>query len=180
MIAKYSRPLFSLIIVALGMSSLAVLHTFAFSHALAAGSGPGILDCKSIGRMGSSMTLKGQVPGDYEIFDLKIKSGNDEYEIKSLNAVDRDMDPEERAKLEDNGVIAKDRVITVVEDLKRGVFTVALRGVERYDLRLYALPGTVTTRITSNSKKASFNAILLPADSIGKGIRMRCTFDHSI
>ena len=139
------------------------------------------MDCKSVGRTGSPVTLKGRVPGDYEIFDLKIKNGNEEYEIKSLNAVDREMDPEERSKLEENGVIANDRVITVVEDFPRGVFAVALRRVERYDLRLYALPGTITTRITSNSKKASFSAILLQGDnSSGKSIRMRCTFDHSI
>lgn len=60
-------------------------------------------------------------------------------------------------KLEDEGVIAKDRVITIVKDFERGVFAMALRRSGDYDLRLYALPQTVRARIHPNSEKASFD-----------------------
>lgn len=99
------------------------------------------------------------------------------------------MDPAEVTKLEEEGVIAKDRVLTVVEDFNRGVFSVALRrSDDHYELRLYALPRTVRARITPNSTKASFEAMLLEANIPGdsrnypdrKAIRMRCTYDHSI
>ena len=148
-------------------------------HTASAGSAPAVLTCKSVGA-GRVTTLTGEIPGDYEIFNLKIKKGKEEYEIKSLGAVDRDLDPEVRAKLEADGVIAKDRVITVVEDFKRGVFTMALRRGENYDLRLYALPSTIRARISDNSTKASFDAFLLEGDAYPKPIKMRCTYDHSI
>lgn len=127
------------------------------------------------------ITLSGQIPGDYEVFDLKIKKGKKEYAIKSLDAIDRDLDPQVRAKLEGDGVIAKDRVITVVEDFKRGVFTMVLRRADSYELRLYALPPTIRTRISPNSTKATFEAIMLEGDiGYSKPVRMRCTYDHSI
>lgn len=165
--------------------ALAVLVSFVFSRPVTAGSGPGVITCKSIARAGAATTLSGEIPGDYEVFDLKIRKGNDEYSMKSLGKVDRDLDADERTRLEENGVIARDRIITIVEDFKRGVFSLALRRSEGYDLRLYALPGTVRSRITSNSKKASFDAMLLQSGSDvypdwNKAIRMRCTFDHSI
>lgn len=180
-----ARPRVSLISIGVCLTLVSALAGFVVSQPVAAGSAPGVLNCKSVGRT-RVITLAGEIPGDYEIFDLKIKRGNEEYAIKSFNTIDRDMDPEERTKLEDNGVVAKDRVITVVEDFKRGVFTVALRGLERYDLRLYALPGTIRARIGPNSKKASFEAMLVEGyihgqpSSYPKAIRMRCTFDHSI
>ena len=117
--------------------------SLAIPHPAAAGSAPAVLTCKSLAKAGG-LILSGKIPGDYEIFDIKIKKGKEEYEIKSLNAIDRDLDPELLAKLEEDGVIAKDRVITVVEDFRRGVFTMALRRGESYDLRLYALPATDT------------------------------------
>jgi hypothetical protein len=78
-------------------------------------------------------------------------------------------------------VIAKDRVITVVEDFKRGVFTMVLRRADSYELRLYALPPTIRTRVGPNSTKATFEAIMLEGDiGAGKPVRMRCSYDHSI
>ena len=148
----------------------------ALSPTAFAGAAPAVLTCKSVG-----VTLSGQIPGDYEIFDLKLKRGKEEREFKDLNAIDRDLDPEIRAKLEDSGVIAKDRVITVVEDFKRGVFTMALRRGSAYDLRLYALPSTIRARFSPNSTKAAFEAMLLEGDTgYSKPVRMRCTYDHSI
>lgn len=136
-------------------------------------------------RAGAATTLSGQIPGDYEVFDLKMKNGKDEYEIKSLDTIDLDMDPDERSQLEENGVIANGRVITVVEDFRRGVFSIALRRPGGYDLRLYVLPGTIRARISPNSKKATFDAMLLQGGSDvypnwNKAVRMPCTFDHSI
>jgi len=118
-----------------------------------------------------------------QMSNLKIKNGKDEYAIKSLETIDRDMDPDERNQLEENGVIDIGRVITVVEDLRRGVFSIALRRPEGYDLRLYALPGTIRARISPNSKKATFEARLLQGASDvypnwNKAVRMRCTFDR--
>ncbi|MGH9945011.1 MAG: hypothetical protein ACRD9R_21890 [Pyrinomonadaceae bacterium] len=154
----------------------------------AAGAAPGVLKCKSLGRTGSVITLAGEIPGDYEVFDLKIKKGKAEFALKDLSTLDRDMDPEEMTKLEDEGVLAKDRVITVVKDFERGVFAMALRSAGNYDLRLYALPQTVRARVSPNSEKASFDAMLLegriPGESDNypnrRAIRMRCTYDHSI
>ena len=146
-----------------------------------AGAAPAVLTCKSVARSGGVITLSGEIPGDYEIFDIKVKKGNVVSEIKSMNAIDRDLDPDLRAKLEEKGVIATDRVFTVVEDLTRGVFTMALRRGESYELRLYALPSTIRTRLTPNSKKAAFEAMLLEGEfGHGKPVRMRCTYDHSI
>ena len=154
--------------------------SLAIPHPAAVGSAPAVLTCKSLAKAGG-LILSGKIPGDYEIFDIKIKKGKEEYEIKSLNAIDRDLDPELRAKLEEDGVIANDRVITVVEDFKRGVFTMALRRGESYDLRLYALPATIRTRISPNSKKAAFDAVLLEGDiGYSKSVRVQCTYDHSI
>jgi hypothetical protein len=137
--------------------------------------------CKSVAGAGGVVTLSGQIPGDYEVFDLKIKKGKEQHEIKSLDTIDRDLDPQLRAKLEEDGVIAKDRVITVVEDFKRGVFTMVLRRAESYELRLYALPPTIRTRISPNSTKATFDAILLEGNiGYSKPVRMRCSYDHSI
>jgi len=171
------------------MTLLSALVGFVFSQPVAAGAGPALLDCKSVSRTGGAVTISGQLPGDYEVLDLKIKKGNAEQLLKSLNTLDRDMDPAEVTKLEEEGVIAKDRVLTVVEDFNRGVFSVALRSSDdRYELRLYALPQTIRARISYNSKKASFEAMLLEANIPGdsrnypdrKAIRMRCTYDHSI
>jgi hypothetical protein len=61
-------------------------------------------------------------------------------------------------------VIAKDRVITVVEDFKRGVFTMALRRGDALDLRLYALPSTIRARFSTDSAKAAFEAMFLEGD----------------
>jgi hypothetical protein len=174
-----------LIIVSLKITLFAALVCLVDWRPVTAGSAPGVITCKSAGRTGVAVTLSGQLPGDYEIFDLKIKSGKEERAIRSLETIDRDTDPDERNKLEESGVIAKGRVITVVEDFRRGVFSIALRRPEGYDLRLYALPGTIRPRITPNSKKATFDAMLLEGDSDvypnwNKATRMRCTFDHSI
>ena len=153
----------------------------ALSPRASAGAAPAVLTCKSVAGAGGVITLSGQIPGDYEVFDLKIKKGKKEYAIKSLDAIDRDLDPQVRAKLEGDGVIAKDRVITVVEDFKRGVFTMVLRRADSYELRLYALPPTIRTRISPNSTKATFEAIMLEGDiGYSKPVRMRCTYDHSI
>lgn len=159
---------------------LALLALF-FSSGASAGSAPGILKCKSLGR--PAVTLEGQVPGDYEVFDLTVKRAGSAYALKSVYNLDQEVDSEERAKLEEEGVIAKDRVITLVEDFRRGIFTMALRRMDVYDLRLYAVPGTVRSNITPNSKKASFDAMLLEGDiypNWNKAVKMRCTFDHSI
>ena len=169
------------VIVSLSLLGVVGLASLAFTLKASAGSAPGILKCVSIGATRPAVILSGQVPGDYEIFDLRVKRGNEEYSIKSSNAIDHDMDPEERNKLEENGVVSSGRVITLVEDFKRGVFTVALRTPDQYDLRLYALPGTIRSRITPNSKKASFEAIVIEGEVPGaRPLRMRCTFDHSI
>lgn len=167
------------ILVGLVLAILLALTGVVYPRPVAAGSAPGLLDCKSVARTGSPLTLKGEVPGDYEVFDLTIKEGSEEYKLKSLDAIDQDIDPAERTKLEDEGVIANGRVITLVEDFKRGVFTLALRDQSRYNLRLYALPSTIRARIGPNSKKATFDAMLLRGEG-GKAIRMRCSFDHSI
>ena len=145
-----------------------------------AGAAPAVLTCKSPPGAGGVITLSGQIPGDYETFNLKIKRGKEEHEFKSLSAVDN-LDSEQREKLEERGVIAKDRVLTLVEDFKRGVFTMALRRGDAYELRLYALPSTIRTRFSPNSTKASFDAMLLEGD-IGyrKPVKVRCTYDHSI
>ncbi len=189
MVSSSSHPRLSLIVVGLGMILLSALVGFVFSEPVAAGAGPAILDCKSVSRTGGILTISGQLPGDYEVLDLKIKKGNAEQLLKSFGTLDRDMDPAEITKLEEEGVIAKDRVLTVVEDFNRGVFSVALRRPDdRYVLRLYALPQTVRAQISSSSKKASFEAMLLEANIPGdsrnypdrKAIRMRCTYDHSI
>lgn len=148
-----------------------------------AGYAPGVLDCKSAGKTRPIITLSGEVPGDYETLKLKITKGKDEYSLRSLDTVDRDMDPEERKKLEDDGTIANDRVVSIVEDFSRGIFSMAVRGTERYNLRLYAIPATVRSRITPNSKKASFDALFIEGDvypNWKKAMRLRCTFDHSV
>jgi hypothetical protein len=169
--------------IALCLSVAMFLAATSFAHPTArAGFAPAVLTCKSVLRAGA-VTLSGEIPGDYETFSLKIKNGKEEHELKSLNAIDRDMDPELRAKLEESGVIANDRVITVVEDFKRGIFTMTLRRTDVYDLRLYALPSTIQSRISPNSKKASFEAMMLEGDGYpnwNKAVRMRCTYDHSI
>lgn len=148
-----------------------------------AGSAPGVLSCKSIGPTRPSVSLSGEIPGDYEVINLKILRGKEERFLKSLSTIDRDTDPEERKKLEEDGVIANDRVITLVEDFKSGVFAMAIRGIDGYNLRLFAMPRTIRTRITANSKKASFDALMIEGNDYPnwkKAVRMRCTFDHSI
>lgn len=150
-----------------------------------AGSGPGVLTCRSATRRGGAVTLSGEIPGDYEVFNLKIRNGGNEETLRSIGTIEPDTQPDERARLEEKGVIADDRVIVVVEDFKRGVFSIALRRSAGYDLRLYAVPGTIRTHFTTNSKKASFDAMLLQGGSDvypnwNKAIKMRCTFDHSI
>ena len=153
----------------------------ALARHVPAGAAPAVLSCKSVGQAGGGITLSGKIPGDYEIFDIKIKRGKKESEMKSLSAIEGDLDPAVKTKLEEDGVIAADRVITVVEDFARGVFTMALRRGESYDLRLYALPSTVRSRISPNSTKATFEGILLEGDTgASKPVRMRCTYDHSI
>ena len=153
----------------------------ALSPRASAGAAPAVLTCKSVPGAGGGISLSGEIPGDYETFDLKIKKGKEQREIKSLDTIDRDLDPQKRAKLEEDGVIAKDRVITVVEDFKRGVFTMVLRRADSYELRLYALPPTIRSRISPNSTKATFEAIMLEGDiGASKPVRMRCTYDHSI
>lgn len=186
-IRKGSRPSSSTQISAGLIAFLFVVAQLLPTQA-SAGSAPAVLDCKSASRTGGVVTITGLLPGDYEVLDLKIKKGNAEQLIKGLNTLDRDMDPAEVTKLEEEGVIAKDRVLTIVENFERGVFTVALRGSDVYELRLYALPQTVRARITPNSKKASFEAMLLEANIPGdsrnypdrRAIRMRCTYDHTI
>jgi len=171
-------PFMIVCLLALGAISLA---SFSFSRNAAAGSAPGVLKCVSIGSTRPAVTLSGQVPGDYEIFDLKVKRGNEEYSLKSPGAVDQNMDSEERNKLEEEGVVSSARVVALVEDFRRGVFTLVLRTPGQYDLRLYALPATIRSRITPNSKKASFEALLLEGEvPDAKPLRMRCSFDHSI
>ena len=161
--------------------ALTVLACFHHSSKAVAGSAPGILKCTSIGTTRPAVKLSGEVPGDYEVFDLTVSHGSEKYSLKSTNAIDSEMGPEERSKLEEDGVVANGRVIALVEDFKRGVFTIALRTPGQYDLRLYALPQTIRSRITPNSKKASFEAMLLEGEVPGgKPIRVRCTFDHSI
>jgi hypothetical protein len=153
----------------------------ALSPRASAGAAPAVLTCKSVAGAGGAITLSGDIPGDYETFDLKIKKGKTQREIKSLDTIDRDLDPQLRAKLEEDGVIANDRMITVVEDFKRGVFTLVLRKADSYELRLYALPPTIRARISPNSTKATFEAIMLEGDiGANKPVKMRCTYDHSI
>ena len=154
---------------------------FALARHTPVGAAPALLSCKSITQTGGGITLSGKIPGDYEIFDIKIKRGKKESAMKSSNAIEGDLDPAVKTKLEEDGVIAADRVITVVEDLARGVFTMALRRGETYDLRLYALPTTVRSRIGPNSTKATFEGILLEGDvGANKPVRVRCSYDHSI
>jgi hypothetical protein len=79
-------------------------------------------------------------------------------------------------------------VVSIIEDFRRGVFTLALRNPGRYDLRLYAVPRTVRVlESTSNSMKATFEAMLLEAPIPNESrshdlvpIRMRCTYDYAI
>jgi hypothetical protein len=167
-----------ILIVVTTLSSLSFAG-FAYPEPSFSGSAPGVISCKAIARGRGPISIEGQIPGDYEIFDLKIKSLDDEHLLKSLNTIDRDIDPAERTKLEEAGVIANDRSIMIVEDFNRGIFTLALRRAEGYDLRLYALPATIRVQIKPNSKKASFDAMVLEGDN-RKAIRMRCRFDHSI
>ena len=167
------------------MAALVTTVTLAPPRPVAAGAALARLTCTSLPSRQGVVTLHGEIPGDYDTFDLKIKKGKGENRLTNDKG---DLDEEQVAKLEETGEYDKDRVVSIIEDFRRGVFTLALRSSGRYDLRLYAVPRTVRVlKSTSNSRKAAFEAMLMeapiPNESRSRDmapIRMRCTYDYAI
>jgi hypothetical protein len=167
------------------MAALVTTVTLAPPRPVAAGAALASLTCTSLpGRQGV-VTIHGEIPGDYDTFDLKIKKGKAENRLTNDKG---DLDEEQVAKLEETGEYDKERVVSIIKDFRRGVFTLALRSSGRYDLRLYAVPRTVRVlESTSSSTKAAFEAMLMEAPIPNESrshatvpIRMRCTYDYAI
>jgi hypothetical protein len=162
------------------MAALVTTVSLAPPRPVAAGAALARLTCTSLPSRQGVVTLDGEIPGDYETFDLKIKKGKGENRLTNDKG---DLDEEQVAKLEETGEYDKDRVVSIIEDFRRGVFTLALRNPGRYDL-----PRTVRVlKSTSNSRKAAFEAMLMeapiPNESRSRDmapIRMRCTYDYAI
>ena len=167
------------------MAVLVTTVTLAPPRLVAAGSALARLTCTSLPSRQGVVTLHGDIPGDYDTFDLRIKKGKAENRLTNNKS---DLDEEQVAKLEETGEYDKGREISVVRDFSRGVFTLALRSPGRYDLRLYAVPRTVSIlKSTSSSMKVTFEAVLLEAPIPDESrshdnvpIRMRCTYDYAI
>jgi hypothetical protein len=167
------------------MAALVMTVTLAPPRPVAAGAALARLTCTSLPSRQGVVTIDGEIPGDYDTFDLKIKKGKAENRLTNDKG---DLDEEQVAKLEESGEYDKERLVSLMEDFRRGVFTLALRSSGRYDLRLYAVPRTVRVlESTSNSMKATFEAMLLEAPIPNESrshdlvpIRMRCTYDYAI
>lgn len=128
-----------------------------------AGASDATLECNTKSGKGG-ITLSGSIPGDFDEFELRLKSANGVF----------DMD-------DNNGTI---NVITAFD---KGVFTIAVSLKEdTRNLLLYAIPKTVKAHGGSRRLvKARFEAILLEApkpgyDSIVEDVPLTCSFEHDI
>ena len=130
-----------------------------------AGSNTARLSCKTLAKSTPVLRLTGEMPdsADPTIFTIT----------------------NEASKITFNDSIVT-KPVYVIEDLKKGVFSVVARNTEaQHRLTLYAIPKTVRAKITDNSLNARFDAIVTtsnpvkPVEILGK-LRFICAYDYEI
>ena len=146
-----------------------------------AGQAQAALKCSSPNRRGGAVKIEGQIPGDLDMFRLKINVGRSEMTVRG--GTSQEVNPLTGDPLE--APAPEPDLIDVVKSFKHRVFTMTINRDRAAGLRLYAIPATLRWSGGANDEKATFDAILEQSWSPVEGetlrnVRLRCSYHYSI
>lgn len=146
-----------------------------------AGQAQAELKCSSPNRRGGAVRIEGYIPGDLDMFRLKIIAGRSEMTVKG--GTSHEVNPLTGEALEPPD--PNPDLIDVVKDFRHRVFTMTIKRDGAAGLRLYAIPSTLRWSGGPNTENATFDAVLSQSWSPVEGqtltnLRMRCSYRYSI